>query len=40
MEERLKLVSGVLTVNSELNRGTTIRARVPLGSSDSLRKAS
>ena len=41
MEERLKLVSGVLTVNSEPNRGTTIRARVPLSStSEPIRLAS
>jgi len=30
MKERLKLVNGVLTINSELQRGTTILACVPL----------
>jgi PAS domain S-box-containing protein len=31
MEERLKLVDGQLTIDSEPQRGTTIQARVPLG---------
>jgi signal transduction histidine kinase len=30
MEERLKLLKGVLSVESQPNRGTTIHARVPL----------
>jgi signal transduction histidine kinase len=30
MRERLKLVNGKFSVNSELGRGTTISARVPL----------
>ena len=30
MEERLKLVQGTLSIDSEARRGTTIRARVPL----------
>jgi len=38
MEERLKLVKGTLSIDSQPNRGTTIHARVPLGSgSDSMR---
>jgi signal transduction histidine kinase len=32
MEERLKLVNGTFSVESELERGTTIQARVPLSS--------
>jgi PAS domain S-box-containing protein len=32
MKERLKLVSGVLSINSQLQRGTTIHARAPLHS--------
>jgi signal transduction histidine kinase len=32
MEERLKLVDGTFSVESQLQRGTTIRARVPLNS--------
>jgi PAS domain S-box-containing protein len=40
MEERLKLVKGTLSIESQLKRGTTIHARVPLGSgSDSMRAA-
>jgi PAS domain S-box-containing protein len=40
MEERLKLVKGTLSIESQLKRGTTIHACVPLGSgSDSLRAA-
>jgi PAS domain S-box-containing protein len=31
MTERLRLVNGDLSINSEPHRGTTIRARVPLG---------
>jgi signal transduction histidine kinase len=30
MKERLKLVNGQISINSELGRGTTIHARVPL----------
>ena len=38
MEERLKLVNGTLSVDSEPKRGTTIHARVPVASaSDSVR---
>jgi signal transduction histidine kinase len=38
MRERLKLVNGTLTIESQPKRGTTIHARVPLGSgSDSMR---
>jgi signal transduction histidine kinase len=32
MEERLKLVKGTLSINSQPKRGTTIDARVPLNS--------
>jgi signal transduction histidine kinase len=40
MKERLKLVNGTLSVDSQPNRGTTIHARVPLGSAgDSIRAA-
>ena len=40
MEERLKLVNGTLSVESQPKRGTTIHARVPLSSgSDSMRAA-
>jgi signal transduction histidine kinase len=40
MEERLKLVKGTLSIESQLKRGTTIHACVPLVSeSDSLRAA-
>jgi PAS domain S-box-containing protein len=40
MEERLKLVNGRLSIDSQPKRGTTIRARVPLRSeSDSMRVA-
>jgi signal transduction histidine kinase len=40
MEERLKLVKGTLSIESQLKRGTTIHARVPVGSrSDSMRAA-
>jgi PAS domain S-box-containing protein len=38
MEERLKLVKGTLSINSQPKRGTTIHARVPLSSEgDSMR---
>jgi signal transduction histidine kinase len=38
MHERLKVVNGELSIESQPNRGTMIRARVPLGSeSDSMR---
>jgi len=38
MEERVKLVKGTLSIDSQPKRGTTIHARVPLGSdSDSMR---
>ena len=30
MKERLKLVNGTLSIESQLERGTTIQARVPL----------
>jgi PAS domain S-box-containing protein len=37
MEERLKLLNGTLTIESQPNRGTTIHARVPVSSvSDSM----
>jgi PAS domain S-box-containing protein len=40
MEERLKLVKGTLSINSQPKRGTTIDARAPLNSgSDSMRAA-
>jgi PAS domain S-box-containing protein len=40
MEERLKLVNGTLSIESQLKRGTTIHARVPVSSeSDSMRAA-
>ena len=40
MEERLKLANGTLSIDSQLKRGTTIHARVPLRSgSDSMRAA-
>jgi PAS domain S-box-containing protein len=40
MEERLKLVKGTLSIESQLRRGTTIHARIPLNSeSDSMRAA-
>jgi PAS domain S-box-containing protein len=38
MEERLKLVKGTLSIESQLRRGTTIRARIPLNlESDAMR---
>ena len=36
-EERLKLVKGSLSIDSQPKRGTTIHARVPLSGTDSLR---
>jgi PAS domain S-box-containing protein len=40
MEERVKALSGMLSIESKPNRGTTVHARVPLGlASDSLRAA-
>jgi PAS domain S-box-containing protein len=40
MQERLRLLDGELSINSQPKRGTTIHARVPLGSgSDSARAA-
>jgi signal transduction histidine kinase len=40
MEERLKLVNGTLSIDSQPNRGTIIHARVPVNSgSDSARAA-
>ena len=40
MEERLKLVEGMLSIESQPKSGTTIHARVPLRSgSDSMRAA-
>jgi signal transduction histidine kinase len=40
MEERLKLLKGTLSIESQPRRGTTVHARVPLGSdSDSMRAA-
>jgi signal transduction histidine kinase len=32
MKERMKLVEGELSINSQLQQGTTIRARVPFDS--------
>lgn len=34
MEERLKLVKGTLSIDSQPKRGTTIHARVPIASAD------
>ena len=39
MEERLKLVNGTFSIDSRPNHGTTIHARVPLSSHDSMRAA-
>ena len=40
MEERLRLVKGTLSIDSQPKRGTTIHARVPLSAgSDSMRAA-
>ena len=38
MKERLKLVNGTVTIDSELGRGTTIRAWVPAGATTSLQR--
>ena len=35
MQERIKLVKGEFSIDSQLNRGTTIHARVPLGAGSS-----
>jgi len=40
MEERLKLLQGTFSIETQPQRGTTIHARVPLNSgSDSMRLA-
>ena len=39
MEERVKLVNGTLSIESKLQSGTTIHARVPLKGTDSMRAA-
>jgi signal transduction histidine kinase len=39
MEERLKLVKGTLSINSQPKQGTTIYARVPLSSGDDSMRA-
>jgi PAS domain S-box-containing protein len=39
MEERLQLVNGTFSIESQPNRGTTIRARVPLNSADASMQA-
>jgi PAS domain S-box-containing protein len=39
MEERLKLVNGTLSIESQFQRGTTIHARAPLSGSNSVRAA-
>ena len=40
MEERLKLLKGTLSIDSQPRRGTTIHARVPLSlGTDSMRAA-
>ena len=40
MEERLKMLDGALSIETQPNRGTSIHARVPLSSaSDSMRAA-
>jgi len=41
MEERLKLLAGTLSIETEARRGTTVHARVPLSAeNDSVRAAS
>jgi PAS domain S-box-containing protein len=40
MEERLKLLKGTLSINSQPNRGTTVHASVPLGSGTRSQKLS
>ena len=37
MRERLQLVNGEFSINSQLGSGTTIHARVPFKGTDSLR---
>jgi signal transduction histidine kinase len=39
MEERLKLVKGTLSIDSQSKRGTTIHARVPLSSGSDSKRA-
>jgi PAS domain S-box-containing protein len=39
MEERLKLVSGTFSIESQKQRGTTVHARAPLDASDAARAA-
>jgi len=39
MEERLKLVNGTFSIESQTQRGTTIHARVPLGGAGAIRAA-
>jgi PAS domain S-box-containing protein len=39
MQERLKLVGGIVSINSDPNGGTTIQARVPLGSRSHAKRA-
>jgi PAS domain S-box-containing protein len=39
MEERLKLVNGKLSIESQFQRGTTIHARAPFSGSDSMQAA-
>jgi len=39
MQERIKLVKGEFTIDSQLNRGTTIHVRVPLSSGSSSARA-
>jgi signal transduction histidine kinase len=39
MEERLKLLNGTFSIESQPTRGTTIHARVPLGSVSDLMRA-
>jgi signal transduction histidine kinase len=39
MEERLKLLNGTLSIDSQLKRGTTIHARVPLNSESGAMRA-
>jgi signal transduction histidine kinase len=40
MEERLRLVNGTFSIESQTQRGTTIHARVPLGGTGDIRAAS
>jgi signal transduction histidine kinase len=40
MEERVKALNGVFSIQSEPNRGTTVNARIPFSlESDNLRSA-